>query len=63
MAEEIIAKECPFCGKEAHVTRAAFDKTRFAVQCTGCNVRTDFYDNPIVPLRIWNSRKQKIINL
>jgi Lar family restriction alleviation protein len=56
---ELCIKECPFCGSEAHVTRAAFDKTRFVVQCTRCNVRTDFYENSVVAARVWNCRSKK----
>ena len=50
---------CPFCGKPAKLTTLFYDKSRHAVQCTRCNVRTDFYNEPLVAVRVWNIRHKE----
>lgn len=52
-------KECPFCGKPANLTTLFYDKSRWTVQCSTCNVRTDFYDTPLAAVTTWNKRFKK----
>ena len=54
-------ESCPFCGKPAKLTTLFYDNTRHAVQCTSCNVRTDFYETQRQAIVAWNKRVKKAV--